>query len=232
MVTLTDSEGIPIRGPEAAPAFKEALERFNADAAAWNRRCTITHSEAEQFWCEEERARLESRKAKLTAGAANSSAYVADNPAVEITLRQRTKGKIVKQVKTDANGTFMMGTFPAGIYTLEFRAKSAPEVKNQSFAIKIAGTKSRGSEKSFAGRYFVGGLALDIETVPGTPLRGLITPSSTKNTKKMIWLPQQIGSNLPAHWVEEGSSQAVAAYNWGHISIESIRKMQDHGDRP
>jgi hypothetical protein len=223
------SGSIPISGPGAAPAYKDALEQFNADAAAYNRRCAITNSEAEQSWCEEQRARLESRKAKLSAGGANSSAYV-ENPTVEITLR-RGGGKIVKQVKTDADGVFTVGTFPAGSYSLEFRAKSAPNVRNQSFIIKIAGTKSRGSEKGLPGRYFVGGVSFEIETLPRTPLRGVITAGLVRNARKMIWLPQEIGSNLPGHWVEEGSAQAVTGRNWGHYSIDAIRKMQDHGDR-
>jgi hypothetical protein len=226
---FTYSGSIPISGPQAAPAYKDALERFNADAAAWNRQCATTNSEAEQSWCEEQRARLESRKARLSAGGANSSTYV-ENPTVEITLR-RGGGKIVKQVKTDADGVFMVGTFPAGSYSLEFRAKSAPNVRNQSFIIKIAGTKSRSSEKGLSGRYFLGGVFYEIETLPRTPLRGVITAGSVRNARKMIWLPQEIGSNLPGHWVEEGSAQAVAGHLWGHYSIDAIRKMQDHGDR-
>jgi hypothetical protein len=137
----------------------------------------------------------------------------------------------VKQVKSDADGVFTVGTFPAGSYSLEFRAKSAPNVRNQSFIIKIAGTKSRGSEKGLPGRYFVGGVSFEIETLPRTPLRGVITAGLVRNARKMIWLPQEIGSSLPGHWVEEGSAQAVAGRNWGHYSIEAIRKMQEHGDR-
>jgi hypothetical protein len=227
---FTYSGSIPITSPGTAPAYKDALERFNADAAAWNRQCAITNSEAEQSWCEEQRARLESRKAKLSDGGANSSAYVADTPTVEITLR-RGRGTIVKQVKSDADGVFTVGTFPAGSYSLEFRAKSAQNVRNQSFIIKIAGTKSRSSERGLSGRYFVGGVSYEIETLPRTPLRGVITAGSVRNARKMIWLPQEIGSNLPGHWVEEGSAQAVTGRNWGHYSIDAIRKMQDHGDR-
>ena len=48
IVQSTYSDPIPIRGPEAAPGVKEAFQKFNEDAAAWNTRCAITHSEAEQ----------------------------------------------------------------------------------------------------------------------------------------------------------------------------------------
>jgi hypothetical protein len=228
---LIYSEGIAISGPKPAPGVKEGIDQLNADVAVWNRQCAVTRSEAEQSWCDAERARLEYRKAKLTSGGSNSSAYSAINPAVEITLRAKTGGKIVKQVTTDAQGGFKIGTVSAGAYTLEFQAKSPAKVKNQSFVIKLAGTKTRSGEKGFAGRYIAGGVALDVETLPGTPLHGVITPGLVKNAKKMIWLPQQIGGHLPGRWVEEGSAQAVASSNLGHYTIEAIRKMQDHGDR-
>jgi hypothetical protein len=229
LAPVTYSEGIAISGPKQPSGAKESIDQLNADVAVWNRRCAVTGSEAEQTWCEEERARLEYRKARITGGS-NSSAYSAINPTVEIALRAKTNGKIVKQVTTDAEGRFKIGTVPASAYALEFRAKSQAEVKNQSFVIKLAGTKSRSNENGFAGRYIAGGVSLDVETLPGTALHGVITPGLVKNAKKMIWLPREIGSSLPGRWVEAGSAQAVARRNWGHYSIEAIRKMQDHGD--
>lgn len=228
---LTYAEGFATSGPRSAPGVKEAIDQLNADVAAWNQRCTVTRFEAEQSWCEAERARLEYRKARITAGGSNSSAYSAINPSVEITLRAKTSGKIVKQVTTDAQGGFKIGTVPASPYTLEFRAKSPAEVKNQSFVIKLAGTKSRSNQKGFAGRYIAGGVLLEVETLPGTPLHGLITPGSVQNAQKMIWLPQETGSHLPGRWVEEDSARRVASSNRGHYTMEAIRKMQDHGDR-
>src|SRR6476619_1994474 len=79
------SDPIPIRGPEAAPGVKEAFEKFNDDAAAWNRRCAITNSEAEQSWCEKERAKLDYRKAKLLAGGSNPT----ETTVFDLTLKKR-----------------------------------------------------------------------------------------------------------------------------------------------
>jgi hypothetical protein len=42
---------------------------------------------------------------------------------------------------------------------------------------------------------------------------------------------REIGSYFPGHWVEEGSSKAVAGSKVSYMRLESIRKMQDHGDR-
>jgi hypothetical protein len=223
IVQSSYSDTIPIRGPEAAPGVKEAFEKFNADAAAWNRRCAITHSEAEQSRCEKERAELDYRKGKLLAGGSNPT----ENTIFELTLRKRAGGKVVAQAKSDLSGAFLMGTFPAGSYTLELRTKEVPRLP--AFTIKIAGTKSGDSEKGVLTRYLAGGAAFDIEVLPGTPLRGLISPGS-KNAKMMIWLPKPTGTNLPGRWVEQGSAQAVAAHNSGYYSIEAVKKMQDHND--
>jgi hypothetical protein len=217
------SDPIPIRGPQSAPGVKEAFEKFNEDAAAWNRRCAITQSEAEQSWCEKERAQLDYRKGKLLAGGSNPT----ENTIFELTLRTRGGGKVVKQIKSDLSGAFMIGPVPPGSYTLELRTKDVPRFP--AFTIKIAGMKSGDSEKGVLTRYLVGGAAFDIETVPGTPLRGLITPGA-KNAKTMIWLSQATGSLLPGRWVEQGSAQAVAFRNTGYYSIDAIRKMQDHVD--
>jgi hypothetical protein len=223
LVRLTYSDPIPVRGPQAAPGVKEAFEKFNEDAAAWNRRCAITHSEAEQSLCEKERAQLDYRKAKLLAGGSNPT----ENSIFELTLRKRAGGKVVAQTKSDVSGDFTIGSVPPGAYTLELRTKEVPRLP--AFTLKMAGVKSGDSEKGILTRYLLGGAAFDIETVSGTPLRGLITPGA-KNAKMMIWLSQATGSLLPGRWVEQGSAQAVAFRNTGYYSLEAIRKMQDHVD--
>src|SRR4051794_33461260 len=93
IVQSSYSESIPISGPEAAPGVREAFEKFNEDAEAWNRRCTVTHSEGEQTWCENERAKLDSRKAKLLAGGSN----LTESPVFALTLRKRAGGNVVAQ---------------------------------------------------------------------------------------------------------------------------------------
>jgi len=57
-------------GPKPPSGFKEALDQFNADVAAWNKRCRITRSEAEDAWCKKERARIDARRAELKASGA------------------------------------------------------------------------------------------------------------------------------------------------------------------
>jgi hypothetical protein len=42
------------------------LAKFNSDVAAWNKRCKITKTPAEEAWCKKERVRIDAKKAELT----------------------------------------------------------------------------------------------------------------------------------------------------------------------
>lgn len=226
---LALSESIPTRGPEASPEYKKAIEQLNADAKAWNARCVVTNSDAEQSWCERERAALEARKIALRDGKlpSSSAASVSSYPPVDVTLRLSSRGKILKRVKTDSTGHFVLGTFPAGVYIMEFRASKPAEIKNHRFAIQIEGVKAKGRQEGILAKYLVGGMGVDVETAPGTPVKGQVTTGSLALTKKMVWVPGELGSNFPGRWVEEGSGLTVARNNASHWRIDSIRKMQD-----
>src|SRR3954464_2803017 len=147
------SDPIPLRGPAPAPGVKEAFEKFNEDAAAWNRRCAVTNSEAEQSRCEKERAVLDYRKANLLAGGSNPT----ESSIFELTLRKRAGGKVVAQTKSDLSGAFTIGSVPPGAYTLELRTKEVPRLP--AFTLKIAGVKPGDGEKGIMTRYLLGGAA-------------------------------------------------------------------------
>lgn len=59
------SEGVRISGPPAK--FKKEIDQFNADVAAWNKRCKVTRTDAEDAWCKKERARIDARRKELIA---------------------------------------------------------------------------------------------------------------------------------------------------------------------
>jgi hypothetical protein len=168
----------------------------------------------------------------LSAFFAASALYAATSPTVDITVK--AGHKIVREIKTDANGNFTIGTLPAGYYTLEFRARKSAALKNQQFSIAVDGIKTSGRDDAVSGQYLVGGVALDVQAVAGRRVSGQVTTGAAvalKNTKKrMVWLPPELGSNLPGHWVEAGSSPPAPARHWGYISLDEVRKWQDHGD--
>jgi hypothetical protein len=67
MTTFVMAQSNATRGPTPPPEFKEAVDQFNRDVAAWNARCKVTRSEAEEAWCKKERARIDGRRAELIA---------------------------------------------------------------------------------------------------------------------------------------------------------------------
>lgn len=153
-------------------------------------------------------------------------------PPVNITVKQRPGGKIVKQVMSDSNGNFSIGTLSPGTYTLQFRSSKPTDVNNRQFSIAVGGTKSSGKQ-SVAGSSLVGGVALNVEVGPNATVTGQITAGpNAAEKKKMVWIAPEIGSHIPGRWVEEGSADAVAARNSGRLRTEDFRKMQDKGDAP
>jgi hypothetical protein len=67
VVSPSFAQGLATRGPTPPPEFAKALERFNAEVAAWNKRCATTRSAAEDAWCRKELARIKARRAELIA---------------------------------------------------------------------------------------------------------------------------------------------------------------------
>ena len=54
----------------AKSGIAKQLEQFNADVAAWNKRCKVTKTPAEDAWCKKERARIDAKRAELVAAGA------------------------------------------------------------------------------------------------------------------------------------------------------------------
>src|SRR3954471_23178503 len=98
---LALSDNIPTRSKEADPEYKNAVDQLNADTKAWNARCVVTNSDAEQKWCEKARGTLEARKVSLRNGVIPNSpgAKPAVYPTINVILRYNTRGKILKQVQ-------------------------------------------------------------------------------------------------------------------------------------
>ena len=224
---------IQTRSKDDRPEIRAAIERLNTEVKAWNARCTVTNSDAEQKWCEEERQALEIRKITIAKGDVPSEyrTKVAGYPTVDVTLRHSTRGKILKRVQTDSTGHFDLGTFPASVYIMEFRARKAAGLQGQRFAIRIDGIKEKGRQTGIEAKYLIGGFGVDLETTPGIPVRGQVTTGSLAPTKRMVWIRPSVGTNFSGYWAEEGASLATAGSGKAHIPLSTIQKMQDHGDQ-
>jgi hypothetical protein len=156
-----------------------------------------------------------------------ASAVYGATPAVNITVKQKPGGKIVKQVTTDSSGNFSIGALPPGSYTLEFRSQKSADVRNKQFSIALDGAKASGRQ-SVAGDSLVGGVAVNMEVGPKANVTGQVATGPTAaQKKKMIWVAPMLGSNMSGRWVEEGSAEHVASKSRRTIGRDNLQKMQD-----
>jgi hypothetical protein len=113
-------------------------------------------------------------------------------------IQKRTRGRVVKQVTTDASGNFFIGTLLEGSYVLEFRAKATPDLKKQQFSIAVDGTKQSGKQGGITGNSLVRGVALNVEVARGSNVSGQVSVGANAPQKtKMVWIPPMLGSHQP-----------------------------------
>jgi len=129
---------------------------------------------------------------------------------VDVFLKQNPK----KRVTTDANGNFALDALPAGSHVLTFRARKANEspsttasnvVVATSYSIKIDGTRRAVNQSGLTSDKLTAGVDVAVEVGGGSKVRGQVLAASTK---KMVWIAQEVGSNIPGHWVDADSKEA------------------------
>jgi hypothetical protein len=149
---------------------------------------------------------------------------------VEVIVKQRPSDHAV----TDGRGNFAIEALAAGSYTLRFRAKRAEDLHHSisdkilvatSYSIKIEGAKRAVNKVGLTTNNLVSGVDVQVELGPGARIHGQVASVGVKN---MVWIPQETGSHVPGHWVEENSAEAKAArhHNLGQWSMESVRSIQ------
>jgi hypothetical protein len=149
---------------------------------------------------------------------------------VDVVVKQRPSDRAV----TDARGNFAIEALAAGSYTLTFRARKAEDLHHSTsekvivaelYSIKIDGTKRVVNKSGLTTNDLVAGVEVEVDLGSGARIRGQVAAGALKN---MVWIPKEHGSNIPGHWVEEGSAEAKAAvhHNTGLMSAEELRKIQ------
>ena len=158
-------------------------------------------------------------------------AYGAGIPTMDVTVSEAS-GKVTFKGRTAADGTFATGKVTPGHYVVQFNAKN-PAVKGNQYALVIAAGKRKVSANAVAGEKFAaGGVAMRLDVASELNITGQIAADSKtvmKNGKKMVWIPQMIGSNLPGHWAEEGSAEEMSSRTRGTIRRDGIQRIQDKG---
>jgi hypothetical protein len=157
-----------------------------------------------------------------------STSYGAPLSGVDVTAKEKKSGKSVKHVATDQQGKFIIGGLGPGVYTVEFRIPKSDDLSRKQFSIAIAGGTQSARHASTSGEKLMSGkVAIDVEIGPGARISGQVTMQSAK---KMVWVPAELGSNLPGHWVEEGAEDAASARNTRRMNKDDFQKTREHGD--
>jgi hypothetical protein len=160
---------------------------------------------------------------------ATSVSYGGQTPpgvaGVDVVVKQKPNKRDV----TNAWGIFALEALPAGSYTLSFKARPAKDSKGRtgdkvvvatSYSIKIEGTKRPVNQSGLTSDRLVAGVDVVVEVGSGAKVRGQVLSGATK---KWVWIPPVVGSSIPGHWAEEGSSEA-AHHN---VRVYSSREWQD-----
>jgi hypothetical protein len=149
---------------------------------------------------------------------------------VDVIVKQRPSDSAV----TDARGNFAIEALAAGKYTLTFRARKAEDLHHSTsdkvivatlYSIKIDGTKRAVNKSGLTSDDLMAGVDVVVDLGPGARIRGQVAAGALKN---MVWIPKEPGTNIPGHWVEEGSVEAKAAihHNAHPLSVEGVRQIQ------
>ena len=151
-------------------------------------------------------------------------------PAINVTVSD-AGGKAAFKGATNAKGTFATANLKPGNYVVQFTSDNAA-VKGKQYALVVAAGKKKVSAAGVAGEKFTrGGVAMKVDVGPGLNIIGQVATEesgSVKNGKKMVWIPKQLGSNVPGHWAEEGSAEAIAAKSAGSMSTQDVNSIQEH----
>jgi hypothetical protein len=166
--------------------------------------------------------------------AAGSFAYGAV-PPMNVTVSDST-GKAAYKGGTDAKGVFATTALKPGKYVVQFTSKSAG-MKGNTYAIVVsAGSKKVTADAVPGEKFGAGGVAMKIDVGSGN-ITGQVAAGGGKtkldsNGKEMVWIPQKLGSNLPAHWAPADSAEAKEAKTQGNFSTKNIQDKQNAGISP
>lgn len=132
---------------------------------------------------------------------------------------------------TDSNGTFATPSLAPGRYIVQFNSKN---LQDNSYAIVISAGEKKVVANSVLGQQFAGGgVAMRVSVGGGLNISGNVVSATNADgsAKILVWVPQMLGSNMPAHWAEKGSADEMTSRTRGIIHRYSLVKMQDHNDR-
>jgi hypothetical protein len=162
--------------------------------------------------------------------AAGSVAY-ATVPEMRVTVSDAS-GHAAYKGATDSKGTFVTGSLKPGHYVVQFNAKRN-DVGGNNYALVVSAGSKKVVADAVAGEKFVGGgVAMRIEVAGSGNIVGQVASdlrTMMKDGKLLVWIPQRIGSHLPAHWAEADSADAKIAQTASSLSFKNLQDKQAQG---
>jgi hypothetical protein len=143
---------------------------------------------------------------------------------VNVALKQNPKKKAV----TDAQGNFVLSALPAGSYMLFVWGPSAKDLHQTtgsvmivatSYSIKVEGAKPSANQNKLTSDTLIAGVDIPIQVGPSGNVKGRVL---AEGLKRFVWVPQRPSTNLPGHWAEEGSAEAVPSHNITQITRKDM----------
>lgn len=143
---------------------------------------------------------------------------------INAALKQNPKKKAV----TDAQGNFVLSALPAGSYTLFVWGPSAKDLHQTTgnvmivataYSIKVEGAKRPANQNNITSDKLIAGVDIPVVVGPDGKVRGRVL---AEGLKRFVWVPQRPGTNLPGHWAEEGSAEAVPLHNITQVTRKDM----------
>jgi hypothetical protein len=152
-------------------------------------------------------------------------------PEMRVTVSD-SSGHAAYKGATDSNGSFATGTLKPGHYVVQFNAKRNDVAGNNYALVVSAGTKKVVASAVAGEKFAAGGVAMRIEVPGGANMVGVVASdlrTMMKDGKLLVWIPQRLGSHLPAHWAEADSADAKLVQASSSLSFKNLQDKQAQG---
>ena len=151
-------------------------------------------------------------------------------PPLNVTVSDAS-GKAAFKGATNSKGTFSTAKLTPGNYTVQFSSPSGGITGNYAIVVS-AGSKKVSATGVVGEKFAKGGVALKVEVGSGLNIAGQVASENKSsapmgsNGKPMVYIGPKTGSNMPGHWVEEGSAEHMEAKTAGSLSAKGIDDMR------
>ena len=144
---------------------------------------------------------------------------------IDVIISSRPDSNLAYKGKTDSRGYFVTGALPPGPYTVEMRSSNSKAWEGSQLWIAVSGGKRLVTAEAVpGGKLGGGGVAMIVQVGRGSKITGQVVTGN-----QMVWLPPQVGSNFPGHWVARDSPELIPAYNRTRMSLDNVRRVQEKG---